>query len=108
MHRAKKKLTLLRDRRLATRAKKAAPATLPVNALVFDAEDELLRYRDAARLLGMSPGTLMVWVCTRRYDLPFFKVGRSVLFRRSELLAWLETRRRGGSQLAPTQVVEAR
>lgn len=61
-------------------------------------DDEWLRYREAASLLSVTPGTLTVWVCNGRYALPYYKIGRNVLFKRSELLAWLATRRRGGNQ----------
>jgi excisionase family DNA binding protein len=60
--------------------------------------EELLDYRGAARFLDTPVGTLQVWVSTRRYSLPFYKLGRKVRFKRSELAAWLDTRKRGGAQ----------
>lgn len=60
--------------------------------------DDWLRYREAARLIGVTSGTLTVWVCTGRYGVPFYKAGRNVQFKRSELLSWLATRRRGAPQ----------
>jgi excisionase family DNA binding protein len=66
------------------------------NTTTPDSEDEWLRYRGAARLVGATPGTLMVWVCTGRYGLPFYKIGKNVRFKRSELLRWLQARRKGG------------
>jgi excisionase family DNA binding protein len=63
--------------------------------------DPLLDYRAASTFLGIATGTLQIWVSTRRYSLPFFKVGRSVRFKRSELMAWLDTRKRGGEVSAP-------
>jgi excisionase family DNA binding protein len=64
-------------------------------------DDELLDYEGASRFLDTPVGTLQVWVCTQRYGLPYYKLGRKVRFRKSELLAWLETRKRGGA--IPTQ-----
>ena len=54
---------------------------------------DLLTTEEAARLLGLSPSTLEIWRCTRRYHIPFIKVWHRVCYRRSDLLAWLQTRR---------------
>ena len=43
---------------------------------------ELLTPAQMARLLGVSVGTLAVWRCTKRYPLPYIKVGRSVRYSR--------------------------
>jgi excisionase family DNA binding protein len=56
-------------------------------------DDELLDYRGASRLLDTPVGTLQVWICTRRHGLPYYKIGRKVRFRKSELVAWLATRK---------------
>lgn len=42
--------------------------------------DPLLTEQQAAEVLGVKPGTLQVWRCTRRYGLPFVKVGRLVRY----------------------------
>lgn len=52
--------------------------------------EPLLDRKSAARYLGMSPGTLAVWDCTKRYDLKPLKIGRSVRYRRSDLDNFLE------------------
>lgn len=57
-------------------------------------DEEFINYKGASRLLKRPVGTLQVWICTGRYGLPYYKVGRSVLFKKSELLAWLATRKR--------------
>ena len=31
----------------------------------------------AAEILNVTPGTLSVWRCVRRYDLPYVKIGRA-------------------------------
>jgi excisionase family DNA binding protein len=54
----------------------------------------LLDEVQAAQYLDVSPGTLSVWRCTGRYQLPFLKVGRKVRYRLSDLDAWLESRTR--------------
>lgn len=45
-------------------------------------QPELLTPAQMARLLGVSVGTLAVWRCTKRYPLPYIKVGRSVRYSR--------------------------
>lgn len=51
--------------------------------------DPLMDRKSAARYLSISPGTLAVWDCTKRYDLKPIKMGRSVRYRRSSLEAFL-------------------
>jgi excisionase family DNA binding protein len=51
----------------------------------------LLRARDVADLLSISPATVLDWWEAGR--LPGFRLSsRAVRFRESEVLAWLETR----------------
>ena len=54
---------------------------------------QYLSRREAATYLGVKEGTLAVWASTRRYDLPFVKVGRLVRYLRSDLDLWLKSRR---------------
>lgn len=51
--------------------------------------EPLLDRKAAARYLGVSPGTLAVWDCTKRYDLKPIKVGRAVRYRLADLDAFL-------------------
>lgn len=53
---------------------------------------ELLSSHQAAIYIGVSPGTLEVWRCTKRYKIPFIKVGRLVRYRKSELDNFLKRR----------------
>lgn len=50
----------------------------------------LLNRKEAAKYLRISPNTLAVWDCTKRYDLKPLKVGRAVRYRRSELDKFIE------------------
>ena len=59
---------------------------------IVQASRDLLNEQEAAQLLDIAPGTLSVWRSVGRYNLPFLKVGRSVRYRRSDLLAWLDAR----------------
>ena len=53
---------------------------------------ELLPPDQAAALLGVAAGTLEVWRCTRRYALPYVKMGRLVRYRRADLIAFIDSR----------------
>lgn len=44
---------------------------------------ELLTPAQMAEFLGVTPGTLAVWRCTKRYALPYIKIGRSVRYSRA-------------------------
>ena len=59
---------------------------------IVQASRDLLNEQEAAQVLDTAPGTLSVWRSTGRYNLPFLKVGRSVRYRRADLLAWLDAR----------------
>jgi predicted DNA-binding transcriptional regulator AlpA len=51
----------------------------------------------AAEILGITAGTLSVWRCTRRYPLPYVKVGRAVRYRLSDLEAYMQSRTVGAA-----------
>ncbi|RDB07829.1 helix-turn-helix domain-containing protein [Runella aurantiaca] len=56
--------------------------------------EPLLDRKSAARFLCVSPGTLAVWDCTKRYDLKPIKIGRAVRYRRADLEKFIEQRLR--------------
>ena len=58
----------------------------------MDAE-ELITTEEAARHLGLKPSTLLNWRSDNRGP-AFFKIGRLVYYRRSDLEAWVSTQRR--------------
>ena len=53
---------------------------------------KMLNRKEAADFLGISEGTLAVWACTKRYRLPYIKIGRLVKYRLSDLEAFIESR----------------
>ncbi len=61
---------------------------------------DLLSPTEAATLLGVAPGTLEVWRCTRRYPLKYAKIGRLVRYKRADLLAFIESRTVGAGTIA--------
>jgi excisionase family DNA binding protein len=48
-------------------------------------QSELISADEAAKYLGVSAGTLAVWRSTKRYFLPFVKVGHLVRYRPNDL-----------------------
>jgi excisionase family DNA binding protein len=52
----------------------------------------LLTPEEAADRLRVSKGTLCVWRCTKRYPLPFVKVGSKVFYRSSAIEAFITAR----------------
>ena len=62
--------------------------------------DALLDQAQAAEILGVVPETLQVWRSTRRYSLPYVKVGRLVRYRESALRRFIELRTVGGEASA--------
>lgn len=56
--------------------------------------DVLLNRKEAAKYLGLSPGTLAVWKSTKRYRLKSIKVGGTVRYRLSDLQKFLDDQTR--------------
>jgi hypothetical protein len=48
--------------------------------------------KQAAEILGVTAGTLSVWRCTRRYPLPYVKIGRAVRYRMADIERFIESR----------------
>ncbi len=51
-------------------------------------QKSLLTPQDVADRLGVSTTTLSTWRCTKRYPLPYVKVGRLVRYRLADLDAF--------------------
>jgi len=45
----------------------------------------LLTRKQAANFLGCKENTLAVWATNKRYDLPFYKIGRLVKYKLDDL-----------------------
>ena len=63
-------------------------ATLPATALITP--------KEAANILGVGEATLSIWRCTRRYPLPYVKVGRAVKYRLDAVEEFIRQRTVGG------------
>ena len=51
------------------------------NTTTIKGIQKLLSTEDVAAILGTKPKTLVIWRHTKRYDLPFVKIGRLVKYR---------------------------
>jgi excisionase family DNA binding protein len=52
----------------------------------------LLSREEAASFLGVKKSTLEVWSCSKRYHLPYVKIGRLVRYKLSDLHAFIDRR----------------
>jgi excisionase family DNA binding protein len=52
----------------------------------------LMTCEEAAEYLNVRAQTLAVWRTTKRYQIPYLKIGAGVRYRKSDLDAWLESR----------------
>ena len=57
--------------------------------------DSLLSPKEAAAFLRVSPDTLAVWRCTKRYpNLPYVKIGGRIRYERADLIRWVKSYKR--------------
>ncbi|WP_024301970.1 helix-turn-helix domain-containing protein [Pseudogulbenkiania sp. MAI-1] len=54
--------------------------------------DERLSNKEAAIYLGIAEQTLHVWRCTKRYVIPYLKIGSKIYYRKRDLDRFLESR----------------
>ena len=54
--------------------------------------NNLLDTQTASEILGVKPETLVVWRSTKRYDLPYVKIGRKVFYRENDVKNFIESR----------------
>lgn len=62
-------------------------------------DDRLLTQAEAAEILSVAAQTLSVWRSSKRYDLPYSKIGRNVRYRHSDVLAFIESRMVNGTEV---------
>lgn len=53
-------------------------------------EGKMLTRKEAAEYLGVKEGTLAIWLCTKRYNLPYYKIGRNVRYKIKDLENFVE------------------
>lgn len=54
---------------------------------------DLLNEEQAASVLQVKPNTLAVWRSTKRYAIPFVKIGACVRYKRADLEAFIQENR---------------
>ena len=54
--------------------------------------ERLLTTREAAELLGIKENTLTIWRNTDRQHIPYIKIGRTIRYKRSDLVNYLNDR----------------
>lgn len=54
--------------------------------------EKLIKPEEAAVFLGVDIDTLAVWRSTKRYNIPFYKIGNLVRYKMSDLEKWVEER----------------
>lgn len=60
----------------------------------IEIEENLLKRREAAKFLAVTEGTLAVWACTNRYNLPIVRIGkRMIRYRLEDLKNFIERHR---------------
>jgi hypothetical protein len=68
---------------------------LEVHMISQQQHEALLTPEQASSLLGVALQTLAIWRSTGRYDLPYVKIGRKVLYKQEHIKAFIERRTRG-------------
>lgn len=58
-------------------------------------ETKLLCPKEAAKIIGVSEGTLAVWRCTKKYPIPFVKIGTRVRYKSDDINRWIDSCYRG-------------
>ncbi|MBN1355519.1 helix-turn-helix domain-containing protein [bacterium] len=58
---------------------------------------ELLNTKEAAKYLGVAPGTLQNWRCTKYQIIPVVCIGGSRRYRKSDLDTYIESRVRSAA-----------
>lgn len=56
----------------------------------MEVKSNLVSRERAAEFLGVRPQTLAAWASSRRYALPFVKIGRRVMYRLSDLQSFID------------------
>ena len=63
---------------------------------MVNVNEQLLSRKEASKFLGVQENTLAVWATNKRYKLPFYKVGRLVKYKISDLEKFIQENQKGG------------
>jgi len=60
-------------------------------------QEKLLTRKEASTFLDLKENTLAVWATNKRYNLPFYKIGRLVKYKISDLENFITENKKGGA-----------
>ncbi|MHA1540782.1 MAG: helix-turn-helix domain-containing protein [Alphaproteobacteria bacterium] len=60
--------------------------------MIAENKNKLFTTKETSQYIGITQGTLAVWRTTKRYKIPYIKIGRLVKYRKSDLDTWIESR----------------
>ena len=63
-----------------------------VSNVVNQSEKQYLTPYEVSKLIQVSQGTLAVWRTTKRYNIPYVKIGGKVLYPVGSLYSWINSR----------------
>lgn len=52
---------------------------------VLNSGEALYKRKEAAEYLDVSETTLANWACTKKFHIPYYKIGKSVRYKKSDL-----------------------
>jgi hypothetical protein len=70
--------------------------SMPPPRSIVNGEYDLLSPKQVEIEYGIPVGTQAVWRCTKRYAIPYIKLGRLVRYNRRDIELWLKSRTIGG------------
>jgi excisionase family DNA binding protein len=71
--------------------KTSVQEALKETVLSFENRRELMNIQEAAALLNLAVNT--IYEKTSERTIPFYKHGKKIMFKKSELLAWIDSRK---------------
>lgn len=66
----------------------------PINKILNHNSDRI-DAKQAAKLIGVSSATLATWRCTKKEQIPYYKIGKKVFYKIEHVLSWIETKKVG-------------
>ena len=59
-------------------------------------EEQVLTRHEAAKIIGIKPNTFNLWRAEGKPHPPFYKINGMIRFKKSDILAFIESRKIGG------------
>lgn len=67
--------------------------------------EELINIEEACRILGLAKST--VYAMTQTHKIPFYQPGKKLMFKRSELIKWMEQSHRESAEQTQESILAA-